>query len=183
MKIYTLLIIALSLVLSSCVKQETQSQSQSSNSFESFTSKSYPITINVASGDTSYFEQDIVVDLSSGDFLIDNFSGIIGYRIEQVRFKIINFTGDQLTKCDFTFSYRNNTGMLGSPLLYSQVPLYDFSLQQNSLSITHSQATQTLVNQYMNTNKELIFRIAGNVDRQPTQFTANVYIGIKMSGK
>jgi len=181
MKTYSLLVLVCCLALCSCVKQETVTQS--SNAIELFSSKSYPIAIDIASSDTSYFEQDIVVDLSSGDFLIDNFSGIIGYRIEQVLFKITDFEGNELTKCDFSFSYRNQVEMLGSPLLYSQVPLYEFSQQQNSLSIMHSQATQSLVNQYMNTNKELIFHIEGVVDRKPTQFTASVHIGIRMSGK
>lgn len=181
MKTPTLLFLGLSIALLSCIKQDTTSQR--SSAFASITSKSYPFTIDITTADTTYFEHDIIVDLSAGEFIVDNFAGIIGYNLEQVKFTISDYNGNEYTKSDFNFSYINDFGTIGSPLIYSQVPLYEFSQTQSFISITHGQTTQNLVNQSMNANKELIFHIEGNVDEKPAHFTADVYIGIKMSGQ
>lgn len=181
MKSPALLLLGLCFALVSCVKQDTTTQR--SNSFASIISKSYPFTININPTDSSYFEHDIIIDLSAGEFFVDNFSGIIGYSLEQVKFTISNYEGNELSACDFIFSYINDVGTIGNPLIYSQVPLYEFSQSQNFIGITHGQTTQNLVNQSMNANKELIFHIEGNVNEKPAYFTAEVYIDIKMSGQ
>ena len=180
MNLRFLTIFILLALFSSCVKQENSSQN--SNAFSSVTTKSYPIQVDISENDSNYFEQLILIDLSSNEFLLNNFSGVLGYKIEGLKFNVSDFQGNELSKADFTISYANvNETNLGSSLIYSDIPLKEFSELQNFLYVSHSAATLALAQEAMKIENQLYIKVQGNVNLKPAAFTSTFYINIRIS--
>ena len=181
MKLSHSVIFILILCLFSCVSQD--SNSQSSNSFTRISAKTYPIEVVLSENDSSYFERDIIVDLSSSDFIINNFGGIVAYKLEDLKFEISAFNGSESVQSDFIISFIDANGSLGSPVTYGDIPLYTFWQNQNLIIVNHSSATINQVEESMGIHKELIVHIEGMVSEKPVDFEATFYITINISGK
>ena len=181
MKLTHSAIIALMLFLSSCIDQD--SNSQTSNSFSRVSAETYPIEIVLTENDSNYFEHDIIVDLSSSDFIINNFSGVVGYKIEELKFEISSFNGSESAQSDFIISFIDSNGSLGNAVTYGNIPLYTFWQNQNKVVVNHSQSTINQVQESMDIHKELMLHIEGTVSERPVGFEATFYITINISSK
>lgn len=167
-------------LFTSCVKQVNSSQN--SSAFSSVTTKSYPIQVDIGENDSSYFERLILIDLSANEFLLSNFSGVLGYKIEGLKFNVSDFQGNELSKADFTISYASaNETSLGSSLIYSDIPLKEFSELQHFLYVSHSASTLALAQEVMKVENQLYIKVQGNVDLKPATFTSTFYINIRIS--
>lgn len=167
--------------LFSCIKQS--SQSQSTNSSSSASNKSYSIEIELDESDSAIFENAILIDLSSNDFIIDNSGSISTYRIDGLKFNVSHFMGNSLSKADFTISFANDNGIIGSSLVYSAIPLQEFSQESNFLYVNHSPNTLTMVQDVMKAENKVYLYIQGTVDAKPVKFTSTFYINITISSQ
>jgi hypothetical protein len=181
MKTLLALLLGTIILLSSCVKQE--SSSQSSNSLSRISSKTYPLEIELSTTDSNFFEGDITVDLSSSGFLINNFGGVITYKVEELKFTINNYVGSESAQADFDISYVNALGTIGNKITYSNVPLNDFYQLQNFIQVNHSYTTLLMVEESMHNSKELNVHVEVLASEVPIDFTATFYITIKISSK
>lgn len=180
MNLRFLIFLLLLALFTSCVKQVDSSQN--SSSYTSVTTSSYPIQVNISENDSTYFEQLILIDLSANEFLINNFSGVLGYKIEGLKFNISDFQGNELSKADFIISYASaNETILGSSLIYSGIPLKEFSELDNFLYVSHSASTLTLAQEVMKVENQIYIKVQGNVDLKPAAFTSTFYINIRIS--
>jgi len=166
-------------VFFSCVKKSSQSQNNSASS--SATNKSYPIEIEIDESDSGIFENSILIDLSSSDFILDNFGGNLNYKIDGLKFNVSNFVGNSLSKADFTISFANDNGIVGSSLVYSAIQLQNFSEESGFLYVNHNPNTLTMVQDVMKAENKVYLYIQGTVDAKPVKFTSTFYINISIS--
>ncbi len=166
-------------VFFSCVKKS--SQSQNSNASSSVTNKSYPIEIEINESDSGIFENSILIDLSANEFIINNFGGILNYKIDGLKFNVSNFTGNSQSKADFTISFANDNGIIGNSLVYSEVQLLDLSDESGFLYVNHNPNTLTMVQDVMKAENKVYLYIQGTVDAKPVKFTSTFYINITIS--
>jgi hypothetical protein len=169
------------ILFSSCVKQE--SSTQSSNTFVRVNADNYPITVQINENDSAYFEEDITIDLSGSSFIIDNFSGVVSYELEQLKINFSEFAGNELALADLTISFVDSNNTIGSPITYSNIPLYEFQQNQTSITVNHSQTTLQQLKASMNYNKELVVHVEGRLSEKPASFKAIFFINIKISSK
>jgi len=177
---YIVVFLVFSIQLSCSKSLETNNNSRS---YSSISQKSYPIEIDINENDTNIFENQILVDLSSSEFLVGSFSGVVGYQIEYLRFDISGYEGDENTRCDFVISYANSTQLIGNQLTFSNIPLKEFSELQIMQAINHNQATLALTETVMNQQNQISINIKGSVDGKPVKFTSTFYIQIKIQSK
>ena len=177
----SILVLLIFSILLSCTKSLETNNSR--RSYSSISQKSYPIEIDINENDTTIFENQIVVDLGSSEFFIETFSGIVGYEIQYLRFGISGYEGDENTRGDFVITYANSTGLIGSPLTLSNIPLNEFSDLQIIQSINHNQSTLAMTQTAMNQENQISINIKGSVDGKPVKFTSTFYIQIKIQSK
>lgn len=178
MKSKYLLLLGVFLIHFSCVKKEQTNQN--TRSVSSINSKSYPIEIEIDEADSSYFEKDILIDLSSTEFLVSNFSGLLNYKVDDIQFDINNYVGEELTQCNFEIAFVQLSEVIGSSIYYT-VPLYTFDQQGTFITVNHSPSTLSLVENIMNVNNNIVLRVKGTVSDRPVKFNSTFKIRIKIS--
>ena len=178
MKTNSLLLFAMFLLLLSCTSESKTNKTNSS--FESLNSKTYDLEIDILESDTNYFEEDILINLSSSEFIVDNFAGVVGYQIDDLQFDINDYEGNELIQCDFELAFVHLDEIIGSSISYS-VPLYTYSQQGSFINVNHSSTTRNLVENYMNSEKKATLRVSGIVSGTPAKFNSTFKISVKIS--
>lgn len=180
MKQYFSLLLGLIIILSSC---NTEFKTNSTNSsFESLNSKTYYLEFDVAESDSTYIEEDIEIDLNSSVFIINDYIGDIGYKIEDIEFVISGYQGNELTQCDFDIAFVHLESIIGSGASIT-VPLYTFSQQGSYINVNHSAETRSIVEGYMDSEKKATLRVSGILSAKPAKFYCQFKIWIKSSSK
>lgn len=162
----------------SCITEGTSNQS--SNSYSSINSKNYAIEVDINTTDSSYFEKDIYIDLSETEFFVDNFVGLLKYRIDFIQFNIENYEGDNLIQCDFELEFVQLNTTVGNSITYT-IPLDVYSQQGTFINVNHSPSTLTAVEESMNFLKEATLRVKGTVSGKPVKFDSTFLVRIQIS--
>jgi len=169
MKIHYFLFIVLISIGSSCVKT---SESENSNYTE------YSVEVEISESDSSYFEKSILIDLSSNEFIVENFSNVVGYRIAEIKFDLSNFNGNANAKGDFEIGFSQYGQWIGNPMNINQIDLKEFSDQSDFLYINLAPETISLAQESMNKYHMISLDLKGNVSAKPVSFTTTFFVTI-----
>ena len=107
----------------------------------------------------------------------------ICYKIEELKFNVSGFEGNSDCTADFTVSFANNNGIIGSSLTIGSIPLQEFSEGLNFYYVNHSPSTISLAEDVMKAENKVYLYIQGIVDSKPVTFTSTFYINITISSQ
>jgi hypothetical protein len=170
MKIQFLAISILVLFALSCKKKKEKEESNF---------KEYTIDISIEETDTTLFEKSILIDLSSNEILVNNFSAIIGYKISEIKFKIKDYNGNENAKGNFEIAF---TGVENS-LKYNEIDLKEFSDQDAFFLVNFPQSSVNAAQDIMNTQHKISLTVNGLISEKPASFTIAFYVTIIIRSK
>jgi len=169
MKFQHLLFIVVMIVGTSCVKNTEKEESNY---------REYSFTVNISESDSSFFENSIHIDLSSNEFLVDNFSNVVGYKVAEIKFQLSDFTGNENAISDFEIGFSHLDQSIGNTLLISEINLNEFASDDAYLYVNLNPSTVALAEEVMNHHHKITLDISANVSDKPVSFSTTFFVTI-----